>query len=347
MELIDIKKYYEENNYLFSVIVELTTICNFNCVHCFIDKHDCYGLNTNEIKQLLYKLRKAGVYEIQFTGGEIFTRKDAFEIIEYARELRFKVCLLTNVSLLDDNGIDRLKNLCVESVSTTLFSLDDEINDKITGVKNSASIVVDKIKKLSQTNIRTEIKTVVFKNTISEYSKINMFCIENGINFLATEGVFPSKSGSLNPRKLSMTYNQLCGCIEELDKIRFGDNYCQEKNDDDKICHELQYSLFIDSKGDVFPCNMWFEKIGDFRDPVDDLWNNPFLLMAQKKTWKDLKKCKVCDNKKYCVRCSGIAYSICEDYLAHDSFSCVTAKARKMANNRKMRKGGCWHEEVC
>lgn len=56
--------------------IELTTRCNFRCKHCFIDDYGKDGFSKEEIFMLLDNLRKFGVYAVEFTGGEIFTRPD-------------------------------------------------------------------------------------------------------------------------------------------------------------------------------------------------------------------------------------------------------------------------------
>lgn len=84
MEEINIKRLYSNHNYMYRAIIELTTLCNFNCKHCFLEQHTNYGLSTEEIIKIIDELREFGVYELQFTGGEIFLRTDIMDIIRYA-----------------------------------------------------------------------------------------------------------------------------------------------------------------------------------------------------------------------------------------------------------------------
>ena len=311
--------------------MELTTKCNFACKHCFIEEHTNIGLTTEEIFDVLRKLREFGVYELQFTGGEIFIRKDIIEIIRFARRnLNFRILLLTNVSLLDDKLIKELADLYVEKISTTLFSLSDEINDKITNVNGSATLVKRNIQKIAKTGIKTEIKTVVMKENVDEVSSIRQFCRENGIEFIATEGLFPSITGKKAVRNLAMSDSQLCKNIKCLDEIRFSKLYVKEKTLKQPICCELHYSLFINSFGDVYPCNLWFHKIGNMKtDVLSKLWNDEFLYKIRNTTWSSLKKCASCENSKYCIRCTGIVEALTGDYLASDPYACRTSMARK------------------
>lgn len=95
MNELDIKKAYSDSNLMYMARIELTTKCNFKCKHCFIEDYSKKGLSTEEIFKLLDNLRKFGVYIVEFTGGEIFTRPDVMEILRYARKLKFNVAILT------------------------------------------------------------------------------------------------------------------------------------------------------------------------------------------------------------------------------------------------------------
>lgn len=327
---VNLRKYYSDRNKLYMAIIELNTTCNWNCIHCYINSKNHSGLAYSDICELLIELRKVGVYEIQFTGGEMFLRKDIMEIISFARSLYFKVALLTNGSLLTKEIIEQLDKLGVEIVTTTLFSMKDEINDLITRSNNSASMLLKNIELLSKTNIKTEIKTILMKDNQAEYMNIKDYCEKLNIDFLATEGIFPMFDGSLEPRKLSLSDTQLKKEIKNLDYIRFKSMFCEEKKSNHKICCELHYSLFINSRGDIYPCNLWFKKLGNIKkDLISEIWNSEFLTRIRNTTWRDLKECYHCDNKCYCIRCTGIAEAVSGDYLGKDPFSCRTANIRK------------------
>ncbi|MGB0031487.1 MAG: radical SAM protein [Candidatus Sulfotelmatobacter sp.] len=73
----------------FSVQLDLTYRCNEQCVHCYLDHDDHGEMTTAEIKDLLREMAEAGVVILTLSGGEIFLRKDFFEILECARALIF------------------------------------------------------------------------------------------------------------------------------------------------------------------------------------------------------------------------------------------------------------------
>ena len=64
-----------KNRKLHIVQIELTSCCNWKCVHCYIPSNKKTTLSVDVLNSLLRKLRILGVFEITYTGGEVFLRK--------------------------------------------------------------------------------------------------------------------------------------------------------------------------------------------------------------------------------------------------------------------------------
>ena len=64
--------------------------CHLKCDHCYEDdishprRYD--GLSVDEYAQLFSDLADLGVLKLTITGGEVFLRKDLFDILEQAVE---------------------------------------------------------------------------------------------------------------------------------------------------------------------------------------------------------------------------------------------------------------------
>src|SRR5207247_4811448 len=82
------------------VQLDLTYRCNERCVHCYLDHHDHGEMTLAEIKDLLTQMADAGVFFLTISGGEIFLRRDLFDILEHARRLMFSVKIKTNAILI-------------------------------------------------------------------------------------------------------------------------------------------------------------------------------------------------------------------------------------------------------
>lgn len=90
---------------------------------------------------------------VSLTGGEIFLREDLFDIIEYARNLYMRVFLLSNATLLNEQIAARLADLSIANFSTSIYSLDENVHDNITGKKGSLKSTLKNIQLLKEYNI--------------------------------------------------------------------------------------------------------------------------------------------------------------------------------------------------
>ena len=114
------------------VQLDLTYRCNERCVHCYLDHEDHGEMTTAEIKHLLDEMAAAGVRFLTLSGGEIFLRKDFFEILEYARELTFAVRLKTNAILVRKREAERLAGPGRREYQISIYSHRPEVHDAIT-----------------------------------------------------------------------------------------------------------------------------------------------------------------------------------------------------------------------
>ena len=138
----------------FSVQLDLTYRCNEQCVHCYLDHDDHGEMTTAEIKHLLEEMAEAGVFILTLSGGEIFLRKDFFEILECARALTFCVKLKTNAVLIREAQAARLRDLGVESVQVSIYSHRPEVHDAITKVPGSLRRSINAIRFLKSQGLK-------------------------------------------------------------------------------------------------------------------------------------------------------------------------------------------------
>lgn len=74
-----------KNNRILNASIELLTQCNCNCIHCYHYEHQNNGPSYQQCLFIIDELQKAGVLDLQLTGGEIFLRKDLLSIVDYIR----------------------------------------------------------------------------------------------------------------------------------------------------------------------------------------------------------------------------------------------------------------------
>ncbi|MEU3737473.1 radical SAM protein [Streptomyces sp. NPDC032198] len=87
--------------------VETTNLCNLRCRHCYADsalkRPD--EISTPRIKRLLDDFADMGVLQVFLTGGEIFSHRDAGEIIRHARSKPFSTQIFTNGLLITEERL--------------------------------------------------------------------------------------------------------------------------------------------------------------------------------------------------------------------------------------------------
>lgn len=317
-----------EKGILYDVQIELNTTCNWDCLHCYLENHSEGGLEKNELFKILDELRDLGVFEIEFTGGEIFTRKDTLDILKYARKKGFMVSIFSNISYLKNIKIvDEIAKMGISKISCTIFSMNDAIHDKITQRKGSLQSVLQAAQNISNAEIPLEVKTIVMNDNAYDYIDIKRFCEKMGFSFLATTTVYAARNDCVDVKKLRINEKTHKKIIQEIDSVR----KTQDITDDEAfICESTRHHLCIRYNGDVQPCGNLPLVLGNVRDEtILSIWNGSETLhKIQNYKWKDLKECRKCKNRELCVRCSGIAYVESGDVLAKDGSACFVTRAR-------------------
>ncbi len=134
-----------------SVTFELTLRCNLSCQMCPLDlprlMHDKsdpervkerqrHELTTDEIKRVIDDIAEMGVQDMTITGGEVFLRKDIFEIVEHITRTPIHLCLNSNGWFLRPEEARRLVALRPHALSISVDGPDD-LHDEIRRGKGS------------------------------------------------------------------------------------------------------------------------------------------------------------------------------------------------------------------
>jgi len=318
---------YRKNSPI-SVTIELLTRCNLDCEHCYLPEHNNLGLNTGKLKEILSELRNMGVMNISFTGGEIFLRDDLFELIDYARALFMRVFLMSNGTILTIEQAERLSKLSIAEFSTTLFSLEQQIHDRITRRDGSLERLLANLQLLKDNNIRVRIKTPIMQSNVNSIKDIRSYCDKQGFVFSASPVIYAKNDGNKSPTTLRAAKEHLHLAVKMMDE--FEDRHENILHKFDVPCAALFCFFSIDSKGDVYPCNALFYKVGNiFESSLSDIWNySKELKYIKNIKCNDLSECNQCTYKDICERCPGMALLDHGDILACDTLAKAIAEIR-------------------
>lgn len=295
------KDYAISNNKLFQVEIDVTSLCNSNCIFCFqgnVHELQKDEFSLDEMKRLIRELHEMGVYHIGFAGGEPFARKDFIEIIEYTKRLGFRVSLVSNGHLITHNDIERMYNCGIDHVTISFHSLNLDNYLKHFGIGNPDlyHIALDNIKYMLSRKINVGIAVTVTKFNANESAKIMQF-----FNNLGVEKEDIQFNLLLNGKKEINSLIPEEGVILQNDKILSK----QVFNDNNHVCSAARISCSISSNGNVYPCTFFNVSAGNLKEQnILQIWNESHLFkMIRSITPLHFKKCLKCAASNVCHIC--------------------------------------------
>ncbi len=299
-----------------SVQVDLTYRCNERCVHCYLDHEDHGEMTTAEIKHLMDEMAEAGVFILTFSGGEIFVRKDFFELLEYARQLTFCVKLKTNAILIREREAARLRDFGVESIQISIYSHRPEVHDAITLVPGSLKRSVDAIRFLKTQGIKVVIANVLMTGNMQDYPGVQALAAELGVECTLDPTVTPMMDGNRSTLQLGVDQKALREVFRDPSLVDDPDAFCAipDPAGEDVMnaipCSAGHSACYVSPYGDVFPCVQFPLPTGNVRQQrFIDIWRHSDRMNEVRSIrMKDLTTCTSCTHVSNCTRCPGLAY---------------------------------------
>lgn len=299
-----------------NVHLDLTYRCNERCVHCYLDHDDHGEMTTAEIKNLLEEMAEAGVFVLTLSGGEIFVRKDFFEILECARKLMFCVKLKTNATLIREREAKRLKELAVESVQVSIYSHRPGVHDGITLLPGSLKRSLDAIRLLRSQGVKVIMANVLMTQNLEDYSGLRALAAEMGVECTIDPTITPMMDGDRAPLGLGLSSGELERVFRDASLVGNVEEFCgvPPKAGEDDLnatpCSAGHTACYVSPYGDVFPCVQFPLPTGNVRrQRFVDIWRHSDQMKEVRSIrLKDLPTCSHCTHVAGCSRCPGLAF---------------------------------------
>jgi radical SAM protein with 4Fe4S-binding SPASM domain len=191
--------------------IELTNRCPLNCSHCYnnLPMNDVAArkreLSTREYFDVLDQLSESGCLWLCLSGGEIFARRDFFDIYEHAKKRGFIITLFTNGMLIDERIADRLAELRPFSIEITLYGRTQETYETLTRVPGSWAKCMRGIELLLERKLPLKLKTVAVSVNRHEIFAMREFAEELGVDFKFDAMMNPRIDCSSSPLGVRLT----------------------------------------------------------------------------------------------------------------------------------------------
>ena len=310
-----------------------------NCKHCcsYKDK-DEYEINYDSAKKIIDDAYdNLGIYKVILTGGESTLNKDFLKIAKYVKEKYLGLKILTNAVSLSENEklYNELINLYPSEIQISLYSMNPEVHDKMTGVIGSHKKTLDVIKRLREKNITVNITCFQSSYNLDSYKEVGKFAKLLGVEANSPcLFVYNKKNNNLAAKLDRKNIEKYYIETIEGNKIR------NLKKDDELICKAGTDRISIMANLDIVPCVYLEYVLGNYNSTDFKKLKNEILPGFKKEfVRKNLTECFKHDYCNYCFYCPTIA-KFDTGFLKKSEIMCEDAKAyynalRKIKNKEK------------
>lgn len=316
-----LEKHFKDKPHLTQFQIELTSRCNERCVHCYIP-HDLklYDITDEMYYSVLEQLSEMNVLSVTLSGGEPLLHPHFKEFLRAAKKYDFYVNILSNLTLLDDEIIQIMKEGNVSSVQVSLYSMIPEHHDAITKMPGSFEKTRDAILKLIANDLPVHVSCPTMKGNKSDFGDVMKWCHEHKIR-AQTDYIMMAEFNHETANLANRLSVDEAG--EVIKQIAFGDEEYQKEilspdfekrcsqnqlNPERRLCGVGVSSCCMVANGNVYPCAGWQEMVlGNLKnDTLQNIWDN-----SEKIKWlrslkmKDMGggECCQCDKAAFCAPC--------------------------------------------
>jgi len=310
-------------------VIWITNRCNLRCKMCDQWKTDpkiiSKELTTKEWYSFVDSAYRMHVAVIVITGGEPFLREDIFDILRYIYKKGIACHVCTNGSLLDENTIDKLRDLKLDSISISLDSDREEIHNEMRGIDCFDKVVKGiKLLRHSIQEIKIGINCVITKRNFHDLYRIVPFVENLGVHQIKFD---PIHTNLMHRRKNPYSFGNLFFTKEDIPELRHEINkliyavsrtkllttssiFIKEipnlyRNHSNKLpCYAGYISCAVDALGWVSPCDN-FDGEENLRDKsLEEIWKSSSFQRLRQNVYNCNSCCWDTTHAELNIRCS-------------------------------------------
>jgi len=295
-----------------SLQIELTSKCNEKCVHCYIpNAAKRHNMDISLLWNIIDQCREMNIKQIVISGGEPMLHPAFPEIFDRANWDGLKISVFSNLTLLNDAILEKLKehktHIC--EIQASLYSVEPEIHDAVTKLTGSCELTKKWIKILNEEKIPLFISCPMTKINKNSYIAVLDFAKQLGLGSAPSDIIFAKSDGSKENLKYRLDNDEALQVIQDIlnndtayDAERFLPGY---KNTDDalpcvqNICKD---ALCVNAYGEITPLPDWHKVLGNLNEQrLLDIWENSSEIQKlQNLSLKDFPKCLSCPDIHFC-----------------------------------------------
>lgn len=308
-------EYFGGQPQLSNLHIEITSICNERCIHCYIP-HDfkISYMKPDLFYSILQQCHDMKLLHINISGGEPMLHRHFIDFLRKCREYDFSVNILSNLTLLTEDILSEMKYNPLLGVQVSVYSMDATIHDGITQMKGSLEKTLKAILKLVDNDIPVQISCPVMKQNKDSFTEVIKWGKEHKIHVGDDYGIIASYNHTTNNLECRLSLDEIKVLLENrvasdpnyIDKLKTEAEKKKTSSPDDYVCSVCNSSICIADNGNVYPCAGWQGYVmSNIQDSsLKDIWlNSEKVQYLRNLRKKDFPKCIQCPDKNYCTMC--------------------------------------------
>lgn len=166
----------------FQLSFEVTNQCQLKCKHCYNESGSKRNneFEVYQIIDILKQYKKLGGTSVMLTGGELFLKKDIFELLKYVYGNFMKIVLLSNAYSMSDELLNLLETMKDKIVIQVSLDGMEEQHDLIRGVSGAFRKTIENIKRLVKREIAVCIGATLNSSNMKDIEGIVKYAKELG-----------------------------------------------------------------------------------------------------------------------------------------------------------------------
>jgi MoaA/NifB/PqqE/SkfB family radical SAM enzyme len=273
--------------------------CPNACVICYAATGEAMQvtweeqLTTDEWREVIDRLWKAGVVQVSFTGGDPLARPDIVELVAHAQE--FTTRLNTSAVLLTEEVARELHAAQLDVMQVTVYSYIQSVHDKLVGRVGAFQETMRGLRIAIKAGIEVSVNTPLVVENVEDYADTISFLHDVlGVRYFTASGMLPAggakkkiAAGGAAPqdvlyRSLQNAKHMAFTLDCELDITSPGsltDDQIKSLGMNIPTCGACLGNMAIAPDGEVLPCQSWVHQkkiLGNILTvPWNKIWDHP------------------------------------------------------------------------
>ena len=307
-----------------SIGLEITSRCNLNCRHCYINKPASdkimrsSELTFKQIDQITDEALKLGTLWIHLTGGEALLRDDFIDIYLCLKRKGFLVSVLTNGTLITEKHIEIFKKYPPRSLEISIYGMTEKTCEFVTQTKGALKSFQKGFELCVNNGFDIILKTVASRPIMPELDQIKNLAMKYENVILNIEDSLISRidndyartkmiQGQRSPKQLKASRPKTCEVSGKASRLTndFQGNLF--------LCNAGINSCWISSDGKTHLCTTLRnpELAYDLKSgTLNDYWKQkvPEILSLRSERLTFKENCGTCTERSSCLWCPALSW---------------------------------------